>query len=720
MCGISAYFLLNHRADPIANADENTDKTTWTQRLDRSVESMRHRGPDNKGVWIAPCNRAGLAHVRLSTRDLSNAGRQPLHGGDNDNNIHAIVNGELYYDEEPRRRLGDQYAFQSTCDSEMVIALYRAFGDSFVRHLRGEFSLVVYDAEQGKLVAARDRFGVKPLHYSIVDGQLLIATQAKGIVELLDNRQPLRWDAYCFAQGGGHYGLRTLFEGIRRFPPGHFLIARHDQTDAPEFQPYWETRYPANCGDCDDRPTEELVETLRAHLLEAVRMRVESSDVPVGVLLSGGVDSSAVAGIAAHVTRRKAEESGQDQQLPTCFTIGFPDDDDVDESAVATRTAKHLGLPIEKVVITEQMLADEFEEACWLGEALMWDLQHIAKKILSRHISSRGLKVVLNGDGSDELFGGYPFFAADRLLADDQRRAKSLQNASPAQREQLLQQQQHANTLKWFGSEEAGGTHHHDPSALALGLPPAFSNWAVSRHDAWLPKSVRNLSTPFAAIAELFSPAEAAAMPAYHPLHRGMAGWIKSILPNMVIAAISDGAEMAHSVESRPPFLDHVVAEFAQTLPADVPVHVDPGAEEPVLEKWLFRRAVRPFVTDEVFRKRKQAFAAPFRYAVGGPLYEKLASLITRENVEALGLAEWTACEGMLDRAFEAKDQLLFRQVIWLAQIVSVGLQFDVKPWRIPTDGEEEEASSVPHAHERRDVEREVKDTADWLPQSFL
>jgi len=379
--------------------------------------------------------------------------------------------------------------------------------------------------------------------------------------------------------------------------------------------------------------------------------------------------------MAASLSRdRLASSHGDVPPLPTCFTIAFPGDDELDESAVAQRTAEHLGLPIEKHVVTEQMLADELEESCWLGEVPLWDLQHVAKKALSRYISGRGLKVVLNGDGSDELFGGYSFFVADRLLEDDKARAASLQSVSSQQRETI--RREHAEKAHWYGIEDAE-SKEESKAAKALNLPPGFCNLAVSRHDEWLTKDIRELSDPFEAIRESLSDQEAEEMATLHPMRRGMLAWNKTILPNMIIAAISDGAEMAHGVESRPPLLDHVVAELAQTLPVDMLVHLEPS--QPPTEKWIFREAVREFITDEVYKRRKHAFASPWSYQQGGPLYNKLRHIITQENVERQGFIDWDQCKDLVHTAFSEKNQLVFRKAVWLAQIISIGRQFGVQ-----------------------------------------
>ncbi|KAF2207336.1 hypothetical protein CERZMDRAFT_115204 [Cercospora zeae-maydis SCOH1-5] len=636
------------------------DRDKLNSQLDASVESMRHRGPDAKGIWISKDCNVGLAHVRLSTRDLSQAGHQPLHSSRAEDDIHIVVNGELYFDDDLLAGLAKVYKFQSSSDSEVPIALYLKSGLDFVHYLRGEFSLVLFDGKLRRFLVVRDRFGVKPLHYGEFGGKLFVSTQCKGIAALARDEKQLDWDVLCMSQGGGHYGNRSLFDGIRKVPAGHMLVAYQGAPQSVEFTPYWELQYPADGGHSDNRTEEELVLELRERLIEAVRLRLVSSDVPVGLLLSGGVDSSAVAGIAAHLSQQQGKSP---DRLPTCFTIAFPDDSDLDESAVAVRTAKHIGLPIEKIIVDEQVLADQFEESCWLGEALMWDLQHIAKKAMSKHIRSRGLKVVLNGDGSDELFGGYSFFVDSRLQAEDRRRAPN------------MKQPDSADDLEHVREKKA------DASRC---IPAPFCNMAVLDPADWLLPELRSMSSPLTAVSKTFTENEAANMKELHPLHRSMAAWNKTILPNMVIAAISDGAEMSHSIESRPPFLDHVLSEWAQKLPVDVLVHVEEDGG--VTEKWLFREAVRPFVTEEVYQRRKHPFSAPFWWQPGGPLQKKLASLITEENVARLGFVEWDRCKDLVDKVFYEKDEGTFRSAIWLAQIISIGSQFDVRTWQRPDD----------------------------------
>lgn len=676
MCGVSAYFDFDgqRQANGALRNDVAISQPDLERRLRASVRQMRHRGPDAEGVWTSRNATAGLGHVRLATRDLTASGHQPLHSASEEDDIHIVVNGELYYDSGLRDSL--DYEFQSTSDSEIVIPLYKKFGTGLLSHLRGEFSLVLYDGKKRMMIAARDRFGVKPLHYRISDGRVLIATQAKSIASLCgDSGEQLEWDLEGIAEGGGHYGPKTVFKGIRKFPPGHLAVFQDSQSsDEVRFQPYYQVKYAANEGGRHDLPTGEVVSEARARIIDAVRIRYESADVPVGILLSGGVDSSAVAGIAAHVARQRIEKLGERAPaLPTCFTLSFPEDNEYDESAIAARTAKHLGLPLETLVVTEELLADNFEEACLLGETLLWDLQHVAKKALSRYISSRGFRVVLNGDGGDELFGGYPFFAADRLLQDDGLRATHLQQANPSQRTSLQKSYQ----TGWFGTGKSDD-QSRNPNAQEAHLPPSFCNLAVPTYHDWLVEEVRQMGDPFEAILHSFGHEELANLAEVHPLRRSMLAWNKTMLPNVVISAISDGAEMAHGVESRPPFLDHVLADFANTLPVDFLVHLQ--GDESITEKWVFREAIKPFITAEVYHRRKQTFAAPFKYKFGGPLYLKLASLVNRKSLVSLGFVDVEKAEVMLREAFEKEDQALFRNTLWLAEIVSIGQQFSVRP----------------------------------------
>lgn len=326
--------------------------------------------------------------------------------------------------------------------------------------------------------------------------------------------------------------------------------------------------------------------------------------------------------------------------------------------------------------MSESDFAENFEETVVRGETLLYDLQNVAKKTLSKRISALGFRVVLNGDGSDELFGGYNFFKADRLLQSDCSR--STESSMTEQERKALFDKEVASS--WFGHSLAEHSEQNQTEAKrSLGIGPGIIAYASQSFQPWeKPELFSHL--PHDSLEALLSeldPDVRQALTTIHPLHRSMSLWNAALLPNVVIAAISDGAEMAHSVESRPPFLDHVVAEYANRLPVDVKVRFAGGR---AVEKWIFREAVRPFVTQEVYAGAKQAFAAPWRWQRDGPLRRKMDELICRSNIDRLGFADWHVCNTLVERAFGQQDQQSFRQVIWLAQIVCLGKHFNVPP----------------------------------------
>lgn len=257
MCGFSACILLqsqgttNHGhcqehstrlGNKYASNDltQNGDSTAFAAELKASVDSIAHRGPDDSGVWISPNEQVGLAHCRLSINDLSAAGQQPLHSSDGQ--IHAVVNGEIYDFDRIREECQSvhNYSFQSASDSELVLALYKIHGaPEFLKHLRGEFAFVLYDEREGtqRVIAGRDRYGIKPLVYTRVGSKLLVGSEAKAFLPL--GWKP-RWDVRAIADAGWMFDDRTLFRGVRKVLPGHYLDIQGTSVRQSE---YWDAEY---------------------------------------------------------------------------------------------------------------------------------------------------------------------------------------------------------------------------------------------------------------------------------------------------------------------------------------------------------------------------------------------------------------------------------------------------------------------------------------------
>ncbi|GME22605.1 asparagine synthase [Neofusicoccum parvum] len=293
MCGISC---IVHQDDP-----SDIDRTKLSQELDASLEAIKHRGPDSRGQWISPDNRIALGHVRLAINDLAPTGAQPFH--DPTGSIHAVVNGELYDYAALRAsilRSSPSHAFRGHSDCELVTVLYRQHGLSFLSRLRGEFSLCLYDARAQLFVAARDRYGIKPLFWRVDRARRRLEVAAEAKAWLPFGWAP-EWDVRSLLEAGWNHDQRTLFAGVTKE------------------RPYWDIEYPDKRV-LEPRSEQEMIEGVRERLLDAVRVRLRA-DVPVGIYLSGGIDSSVIAGIVTHLVKERGEKIGNeketDRQLQT-------------------------------------------------------------------------------------------------------------------------------------------------------------------------------------------------------------------------------------------------------------------------------------------------------------------------------------------------------------------------------------------------------------------
>jgi asparagine synthase (glutamine-hydrolysing) len=384
MCGIAAFF--------------SNSKPISAERLNRMTYILRHRGPDRRGIWLSPNQRAGLGHVRLSIIDLM-TGHQPI--ANEDNRIHVAVNGEFYDFERKRRELeGRGHRFRTNSDSEIAIHLYEDYGAHCVQELRGEFAFVLWDEKNQTLFAARDRFGIKPLYYAVHGDTLYLASEIKA---LFAAGVPPRWDHEYFYQHATGPAMpdRTLFDGVHQVPPGHYLTAT---ASGMRILRYWEFNYPpANELAADTRCESAYIEEFSAVFDEAVRLRMRA-DVPVGCYLSGGLDSCAVLGFASKYSKSPIQ----------AFTLTF-DRAAYDEGDIAREMAASTGASFHPIPIKQSDIADNFADAIWHSETLFSNGHGVSKYLLSRAVRDAGYKVVYTGEGSDEIFGGYIHFRTDML-----------------------------------------------------------------------------------------------------------------------------------------------------------------------------------------------------------------------------------------------------------------------------------------------------------------
>ena len=570
MCGILALF----------STQEQISQTFFKQGL----ESLNHRGPDGRRYWISPNERVALGHTRLSIIDLD-GGSQPI--ANRDNSLQIIANGEFYGFERIQRYLRQLgYQLQTNSDSEIALHLYDEFGSNCLHHLRGEFAFVIFDEPNQSLFAARDRFGIKPLYYTIYQNTLYLASEIKA---LFAAGVPATWDSESFFLVNQSIRMphRTLFANVHQVPPGHYLIANQSGI---QLHQYWDFDYPQVSQSQPKLSFEDGVEQLRAKLSEAVRLRLRA-DVPVGCYLSGGLDSAAALGMAS-------------KHMPggiQAFTIAF-EQEAYNEEKIAREMAESVGANLQVIPIIESDLAKNFADTVFHGETLCINAHSTAKYILSQAVSQAGYKVVLTGEGADEIFAGYPHFRQDMLLhnaegQDEQTIQKLLT--------ELAQSNQISSGIL-LSEDEGNDTFRRVKQTL--GFVPAWMG-AVPK------ASFESYSFYSSEFVNQFASRDPYKMFLNHidvrgqltgrePVHQSLYLWSKTILPNYLLRLLGDGMEMAHSVEGRLPFLDHEVVELVRNLPVSSKIRG-------LTEKLALREAAKPFITDTIYQRQKHPFLAP-------------------------------------------------------------------------------------------------------------
>ncbi|KAK8101406.1 amidase chyE [Apiospora kogelbergensis] len=777
MCGISVVVKLNRALSSntvpvgVAQSDNagSVAKLELEKRLYASLEQISHRGPDAQGVWIDPSNKVGLAHCRLSINDLTPDGSQPLH--DDSGHVHAVINGEIYDHARLRaeciRDCG--YQFRGHSDSEVAVALYRRYGaPEFLRHLRGEFSLVLYDDRTGDVIAAKDRFGIKPLFWTIaesggidgvdsVDGcdadntnhpdkELWIAAEMKAFLPL--GWKP-EWDVEAIAMDTWSLGSNTTFKGVKRVDPGYYMVISPD--GSIKHEQYWEFDYPDK-KQVETRSVEEMIQQLREKTIEAVRLRLHA-DVPVGIYLSGGLDSSTVAGITKHLVQEQGESMGS--QNPTdriaCFCVKFGTDSGFDESAdpgrneeIAQRTADHLGVQMHTIDMTEADFARDFEDTVWHNEQVTCDLNTVGKWALSKLPRDLGFKVILSGEGADEVFAGYHWFLSDFLLEADHSRPQDPLQQTPELRETLYRQARNHIRDKdrnlGTTTSRLDDQDHDDEGDKAKrqdGFIPYLVSFAMADTEMLHP-ALRPLCDERLRLRATTDSWSAAARTnireRWHPLHSSLYAWNKKQLPAAILTVVGDRCEMAHSIEGRPPFLDHHLVELVNGMPPGLKERYQPqpsldsngasnggagsgslqsgssawwrnndddydeNSHEPTAsddrnsvfsqfwEKWILREAARPFITDELYRRRKHPYTAPVTWPRDGPLQQMLRRVLTKENVDAVGFLDWPAVARSLEAGFRGgkgdestkADTMSLRRCLLAAGYVVIAQRFRV------------------------------------------
>lgn len=601
-----------------------------TDALDRGVKILHHRGPDGHKTWVAPHRHVALGHARLSIIDLV-TGDQPL--ANEDEQIHLVVNGEFYGFEPIQRELEARgHHLRTKSDSEIALHLYEECGNRFFERLRGEFAFVLWDERNGTLIAARDRFGIKPLYYAQVGNKLYLASEAKA---LFAAGVPARWDHESFYQVMHVYFEqdRSLFEGVKQVPPGCYLQATNGHVRIVR---YWDFNYPR----LDEMPPpvkdEVYIEQMREALDEAVRIRLRA-DVPVGCYLSGGIDSCALLGFAARHHADPIE----------AFTLCF-DTAAYNEEHVAQEMAAQAGANFHPLPIKQTQLADNFADAVWHSETITSNPHGVAKFLLSELVRDSGYKVVLTGEGSDEILGGYAHFRRDMLLNNSS-------GEDPKEVERLLALLLEENEVSRGILLPTGSPTSMESVLGTLGYVPSWletrSANAVRYRKMFRDSFVQEFAErdPFRIFLNQFD--VTGQLAGRDPVNQSLYLWTKSMLPNYLLNMLGDRMEMAHSIEGRVPFLDHKVVELVKSLPVRMKIRG-------MTEKFILREAARPVLTDTVYRRQKHPFLAPpAGLEPGGKLNQLMQDTLRGPTLESLPYFEPKSVIALLDRMPEFDDR---------------------------------------------------------------
>ena len=561
---------------------------------------IAHRGPDDSGVWVHERGHVGLGHRRLSIIDLEH-GHQPM----SDRAGRWITyNGEVYNYPELRREIGGR--FETNCDTEVVLRAHDRWGVDSPQRLRGMFAHAIWDEPAQELVCARDRFGIKPFYYAVVDDVFYFASEAKALLPMLpaietDLEGLKDYLAFQFCLAG-----KTLFKGVRELQPGHMLRIRRGAAGP---QRYWEVYY-----DVDFEHTATYFEERIEHLLaESVGLHMRS-DVPVSAYLSGGVDSSAVASLAG------GEQGGLD-----AFTGKFSEDPRYDESGYARLLATQRGLDLHEVDIGVEDFIENIESVAYHMDYPAAGPGSFPQYMVSQ-AAARQVKVILGGQGGDEIFGGYTRY----LIAYFEQCIK--------------------------GAIE--GTLHDGKFVVTYeSIIPnlvALRNYKPMLRDFWQEGLFEDLDARYFRLINrshhIEEEVDAAALGDYSPFETfqeifngdnvGHEAYFdkmthfdfKTLLPALL--QVEDRVSMAHGLESRVPLLDHRLIELAATIPADVKFK---DGEM----KHVFKRSLRPVVPDQILdRTDKMGFPVPLSEWLSDGAHEFVADILSSDKARGRELID--------------------------------------------------------------------------------
>jgi asparagine synthase (glutamine-hydrolysing) len=564
--------------------------------LKRMTDVIAYRGPDGEGHYFG--DGVGLGHRRLSIIDLA-AGAQPL--SNETESVWIVFNGEIYNYLDLRKDLvGRGHVFKTHSDTEVIVHAYEEYGPECVNHFRGMFAFAIWDTEKKRLLLARDRVGIKPLYYYQGNGALIFGSEIKSI--LADPSVPRDINSNAVRKFLSFFylpGEETLLKGVQKLPPGSFLLAN---SDGITIRPYWDLKF------SDDRwnmPFEAAVEELHDLVRTTVRDHM-IADVPVGVLLSGGMDSSAICSLAVQQTSRPLHT----------FTIGFEGSGVVDERHYARLAAERFGTKHHELTFSASDFANFLPAYVRHMEEPVCEPPAVALYYISK-LASQHVKVLLSGEGGDEAFAGYPNYPNMLGVKRLQQRLGSLTEPA-AQLASLLGRAINHGGLRRYGHALNHSVSDHYFSRTST--PLSFFNRQAQRF----------LNPDFLASTSSYDSSEIisrllAAVKKQPLLNQLLYIDSKTWLPDDLLIK-ADKITMANSVELRVPLLDHVLLEFAASLPPEFKV------TNKNQTKRILKSAFAKTLPAEILQRKKAGFPVPYENWLRQQLKSSLEETLTSQN----------------------------------------------------------------------------------------
>jgi len=639
MCGIAGLFAFDGAPPP------------QRASLAAMIAALPHRGPDGSAALVD--GPVGLAHARLSIIDLA-GGAQPM--ANEDQTIWVVLNGEIFNHQELRRDLLSRgHRFRTDSDTEVLVHLYEELGEDFLTPLNGQFAIALWDRRQGRLLLARDRAGIRPLFYAQIGATLAFASEVKALFQWPE--LPRRINLQGLASLFSYWAVlppATVFEGVYSLAPGELMLL---SAKGMQRRRYWDWTFDPDPRGPGARSAADCAEELHALLIDAVRLQLRA-DVPVGAYLSGGLDSSIITSLIKRHSNTPLRS----------FSLTF-EAAEFDESVHQRALAQFLGAEHSSLACTQSAIAEAFPRCIWHAESPVVRSAPAPMMLLADSVRAAGYRVVLTGEGADEVFAGYELFREAKIRRwmarhpQSRWRSRLLERLYPKLAPGFFAQDLAQQDQAWFA---------HQPRLNATRRTLQFLRPELQQQAlAWDAHAALRAQLPDG-------------FDAWPALGRDQYVEAKTLLPGYLLSSQGDRMAMAASIEARYPFLDHRLIEFAGRLPPQYKLRA-------LNEKYLLKQAMAAELPPGITARRKQAYRSPDSacFFVDGQPLAYVAELLSAPRIEAAGLFDSAAVARLVEKCRRGRAQSFGDNMAFMGVLSTMLLHAQLiappagpKPWQ--------------------------------------